>query len=478
MRRIRVRFQLRLWQKMFLALFTTTAVLFNCAMFTVVNLNYNQQMQREKDRAAAEQIFVSTNLYKDMVELEENDNLKLDIISQNYEVYRKFYEKQGINLELWHQDTLYGENLTGLEKREELDLSTGVQNLIVRHIKGERYLFVASQLSSPYEEYSLVLSYSLKDIITLRTQMIQITLAIDIALLLVVMIVIFLIIRQMMKPLELLSEATTEIAAGDYEKKIRLKGKDEFVTLADQFNKMSTSISEKVTQLEQENESRQRLIDNMAHELRTPLTAIQGYAEYAKLAKIDEGEKLEVLDYIIGQVKRIEKLSNTLLQLASIREEAPELMEVSIPTLVEELRHSFFEREQAAQVTVDYQVQVQELECNKELILLLLGNLIENAIRACEPNGNVEVSFLPQENGSKLVVSDNGIGMEASQLEKIRQPFYRVDKARSRKNGGVGLGVTLCYQIARYHNATLEYESTIGYGTKAIVSFEKEGQIQ
>lgn len=462
---------LKLWQKMFLAIFTVITVLFNCAMFAIVTLNYKQQMKREKMRACTEETFVSANIYRDLVTLEEGNHLTYEAIANNFKVYQSFYEKQNICLELWNHENPYNTGNYQIENREELNTEEGMQNLIVRTIDGKKYLFVASSLAKPYDTYQVVVSYSLEHIENLRQQMLKITFAIDGIMLIIIMVILYLIVKKMMHPLELLSAATTYIAEGDYTRKIEIKGEDEFAILATQFNRMSDCISKNILDLEQENETKKRLIDNMAHELRTPLTAIMGYAEYLKMANVKEEEKIEVLDYIYSQGKRLENLSNTLLSLARIREEEREFSKIEIRDLFKNLERMFYEKVSKKQIEIQFEQNCEFIDGNKEMILLLLVNLIENASRACEESGRIQVFVGMKEKQIILSVKDNGIGMTQEDLQKIDQPFYRVDKARSRKNGGVGLGVTLCKQIAQYHNGNLHYESELTKGTTAIVSY-------
>lgn len=464
---IQHKLRLKLWQKLFLSILSMIVVLFNGGMFWIANINYNQQILREKNRAAAEEAFIAASIYKDLMEMSDSGILGYDIIIQSFEVYQSYYLNQKICLELFHNSKSYSEQVYSLNDREELSTQENIQNLLIRRIDSKPYLFVASELNSPYQDFQIVLSYSLEEIVQLRQQMIQITIGIDLILTGTVMLLLLFIVRRMMKPLELLSEATTEIAAGDYGKQIAFHGEDELEQLAGQFNQMSVCIAEKVNQLEEENETKKRLIDNMAHELRTPLTAILGYAEYIKLAKIGEEEKIEVLDYVIGQVKRLENLSNTLLKLASVREEVPEYSLVEVKELVHTLQYIFKEKSETHKIALEFVSEINYLTGNRDMILLLLVNLIENAVRACEQEGKIIVRFLQTDKEISIEVEDNGIGMEAEELAKIAEPFYRVDKARSRKNGGVGLGVTLCQQIAEYHHATLSYESRIHEGTKA-----------
>ena len=102
-----------------------------------------------------------------------------------------------------------------------------------------------------------------------------------------------------------------------------------------------------------------------------------------------------------------------------------------------------------------------------ELLVCLVRNLLENAVRACEEGGKIQILW---EEG-QLRILDDGIGMEAGELEKILEPFYRVDKARSRERGGSGLGLALCAEIIQLHRGEIRVESEQGKGTEIFVIF-------
>jgi signal transduction histidine kinase len=102
---------------------------------------------------------------------------------------------------------------------------------------------------------------------------------------------------------------------------------------------------------------------------------------------------------------------------------------------------------------------------------MLLTNLANNAIKACKGSGKIVLSC-GIENGTPFVsVSDNGVGMTEEQIMHITEPFYRTDRARSRGEGGTGLGLSLCARIAEAHHATLKFQSVPEKGTKVFVTF-------
>ena len=122
-------------------------------------------------------------------------------------------------------------------------------------------------------------------------------------------------------------------------------------------------------------------------------------------------------------------------------------------------------------IVVEFGEQVDTLYGNSILLESLVRNLIHNSIQALAEQKNplVTVESGKIEKGIEIRIKDNGCGMTEEEIAHIFEPFYRVDKARSRENGGAGLGLSLCQQILQVHGGTLVYESEKGAGTTAIV---------
>ena len=213
-------------------------------------------------------------------------------------------------------------------------------------------------------------------------------------------------------------------------------------------------------------EQKQRFIDNFSHELRIPLTAIYGYAEYIQKASISEEERYECTQFIMLECNRLQNMAYQLLDLALLRKEEMEEEDCSVAALFEQSEKVMHIRAAEKRINLSYIMPQNFLiRGNMEQLLILLNNLIDNAMKASQPEGEVCVSVYSKELGIVVEVEDHGIGMEPDQISHIKEAFFRVDKARSRAAGGTGLGLSICEKIVQLHHAELTFVSEKGKGT-------------
>ncbi len=218
--------------------------------------------------------------------------------------------------------------------------------------------------------------------------------------------------------------------------------------------------------LQEVNETQRQLIGSMSHELKTPLTAMKGYSETLLNVKLSREQEEKALDYINRESGRLSRLSEKMMELTKLYE--PEcgiiLQKISIDTLFaaaeENVKHRLEEKNITLFKEGDYQGLEKELDA--DLMTSFLINLINNSIMASEPGS---IIYMGADEHS-LWVRDEGSGIPQQEVNKVRKPFYRVDKSRSRKSGNIGLGLALCEQIAIVHHGRMKIESQVGKGTK------------
>ncbi len=293
-------------------------------------------------------------------------------------------------------------------------------------------------------------------------------------LLLVGSTIIFILSRYITKPIRNLNTVVNQITGGNYEKRCEVKSNDEIGTLAENFNQMTDAIVDHMHQKELEAKQKESFTMAFAHELKTPLTSIIGYADMLSTVEMTEEEQSEAYYYIYSQGKRLESLSHKLLELAEVDKNPIKTKAVSTKELEENIRTTMrpvFEKKK-----IHYKITMEKgwLYVDKDLILSVFYNLLDNAVKAVEEGGTVKLSGVRLANDSyEVKVSDNGRGIPEEEISRITEAFYMVDKSRSRKEGGAGIGMALCQKIISLHNAEMHIHSKIGEGCVVQLLFPK-----
>jgi len=182
-------------------------------------------------------------------------------------------------------------------------------------------------------------------------------------------------------------------------------------------------------------------------------------------AHISEEERMTASGYIWSETLRLKNLVFKLLELSMLSHRPLERVSVPVAGLFESVRRTEQQNLDQAGLTLVMDVGIESVWGDPDLLASFLVNCIENAIHASAKGSEIRLLAYKQNAEGVLEVRDFGRGMSAGQAEKVFEPFYRVDNARSREHGGAGLGLALCRQIAEAHEAKLTLESTEQIGT-------------
>lgn len=222
---------------------------------------------------------------------------------------------------------------------------------------------------------------------------------------------------------------------------------------------------------------RRDFVANVSHELKTPLTSIQGFVETLLEGALEQPENAQrFLKIIRTHADRLYAIVEDLLSLARIEEEVGKGRVETAEADLREVIHRATEACSMAAGAKAIQVQVKAPEklfarVNAALMEQAVVNLIDNAIKYSEPKTVIEVELLQSQSRERLIcVRDQGCGIEAHDLERIFERFYRVDKSRSRKAGGTGLGLSIVKHIVTAHGGRISVESRPGKGSIFTIS--------
>ncbi|MFW8590587.1 phosphate regulon sensor histidine kinase PhoR [Glaciecola sp. 2405UD65-10] len=217
-------------------------------------------------------------------------------------------------------------------------------------------------------------------------------------------------------------------------------------------------------------EMRKDFVANVSHELKTPLTVINGYLEV--LETTSEGAPPIVdkaLSEMGSQTKRMQVLIEDLLILSRIESSNDRIFEsvIDMQAMFAQisLEAEALNKDKKHEISfkVDKELKVYGVETE---LRSACSNLIFNAVHYTPTQGKIEVVWKRRANGAFFAVSDNGDGIEDKHLRRLTERFYRVDKARSRKTGGSGLGLSIVKHVLHHHNANLEINSIVGKGSE------------
>ena len=210
---------------------------------------------------------------------------------------------------------------------------------------------------------------------------------------------------------------------------------------------------------------REEFIGSFAHELKTPLTAIIGYADMLRSKDMTPKTRFTAAGYIFSEGKRLEALSLKLMDIIVAGKQDLELRRFEVGYFLRAIAAVTVPSLSGEGITLDIRWDPGYVVVEPDLFKTLLINLIDNARKASKRNSVIELYGKPEDGGYALYVGDHGRGIPQEELSKITEPFYMVDKSRSRAQNGAGLGLALCQRIAELHATKLEYVSELGVGT-------------
>ena len=311
--------------------------------------------------------------------------------------------------------------------------------------------------------------YLLKDISALHSEIVSMQLqfiGFGIMFSLLALAIIIFLVRHSMKGLVPLENAAREIEKGNYHVRTKLQTKDELGIVAQSFDKMAQSVEKHVTELE-ESAYRQKLFAGaLSHEFKTPLTSILLNTDNLKNTYMTENETQEALCAIEEQSKWMESLTRKVLSLLTVSKNI-EKAEITVSELLEKVKESAAEKLKTSGCILVVESKTEYIYGDADLLQSALVNLLDNAIKASQPGQDI---ILGAEDGM-LYVKDFGRGISGEALNRVTEPFFMEDKSRSKKSGGVGLGLALVHEIAEAHNAKLEIDSEVGKGCTAKIIF-------
>lgn len=448
--------------KMTICMIWLLSLAFGVGGSLLISISFNNSIEREKEAAlnSFQYVLRTLQLVNEVSTLPNNSDI-LDVIQQMES--RGMNDFSAISLSEHGGETLYSSGSGGLA---QLGDAASNSLTLVSDDAGNRHFKVAGAIETEAQNLQLIICYDIQDIYTARDEQYSVyatafavTIAVGAAL-------SYLLSYLLTRPLGRLSAATKRIAAGDLSYRSRVKTNDEFGTLSENFDAMAEKLEENITELKDSVRRQEEFMGSFAHEMKTPMTSIIGYADLLRSRSLNPTEQMNAANYIFSEGKRLESLSLKLLDMIVLKNSKLELKLTSPSTLisstVEYLKPIYAE----AGIRLQYKCEEGECLMEPDLVKSLLVNLMDNARKALDKGGNIYIMSVMLSDGCEIRVLDNGPGIPPEALAHLTEAFYRVDKSRSRAQGGAGLGLSLCNDIAKLHGGCLKFQSRVGNGTQ------------
>lgn len=355
--------------------------------------------------------------------------------------------------------------------------------VIVTHAENDNDKYTVVIANNNYAVHDISSRYNAQDFSSLVLGKTGVILMIVASIFVLSIVILSLITsRTISKPIKLLADGANEIADGNLDFVIDYNSTNEIGTTVQAFNDMTAQLKESIEDRNMMDQSRKEMVAGIAHDLRTPLTSVKGYVEGLRdgIASTDE-MKEQYLQTIFSTTQDMEKLLDELLTLSRLElgNITLECEKININTFLSD----YCEDLGATLKTNNFDFEYINPHADKRIMVNLdtdrfvrvISNIISNSVKYSRKDivGEITLSLDEYEKTIIISISDNGIGIENDNLQKIFDSFYRADQARTRVRDGSGIGLAVCKQIVELHGGRIWATSQYGVGTTMHISLNK-----
>lgn len=354
------------------------------------------------------------------------------------------------------------------------DATMGEKHYVITHENKRDFIYVTSCSQVSGCNLNVVNKRDISDAYDLIKQQIGYFRILLLIILLFCSSMMYIVSRLLTKPLEKLAEVSLAFGDGDYSVRSNIKSKDEVGELSNTYNYMAQSVSDHVDALEDMIKRQDQFVADFTHEIKTPMTTIIGYADTIRSRELSRENQIESASYIFSEGKRLETMSMKLFDLIYTKQHDLVKKKFWTGQLIEEVSNSIEPAVTAKNIKLETSFDNVSMIGDIDLLKSAFINLIDNARKASEAGSSIIFSGKLCDDGYKISVQDFGTGISEEHISHITDAFYMVDKSRSRKEGGAGLGLSLASLIFKNHNADFHIDSKLGEGTCITLTFPAE----
>lgn len=456
---------MRLVAKIFLSVMAVFSVAFLFAGYFLLSHSLETSVQRELKFALRQYQFDKFSVQSDLIANENQFNSLMENDNRGPESYLKELSQsveEPICLRSEDGAVLY----SGSSVFEDLpfeDLSEGETTYQVVYEDGACYILVGGCIALSEYNLDFVTQTDITSVIEQQNILKRYFLNCLLLAMAAAMALVLVISVLLTRPLEKMAAAADRIAGGSYHERLDIRQRGEVGDLAKSFNRMAAAVEDKVIELKDEVQRKEDFVANFAHELKTPMTSVIGYADMLYQKDLSRTEVKDAAWYIWNEGMRLEAMALKMMDLTVLNHQEIPLVDIPADEFLEDAVHGLETALQAEGIVLEFRGDAAYIQVDYDLMKTVLLNLIDNARKADSSRIFLEGSRKDRE--YHITVSDDGKGIPEEEISRITEAFYMVDKSRSRKQHGAGLGLSLVSRVVELHHGKLLIESVLGEGT-------------
>ena len=345
------------------------------------------------------------------------------------------------------------------------NLKNNQKKSILKKSSSKYYVYTIEPVSIGSNQFYIENKYDVTSLFQTRNSQIQTYLKSTAVLLCLGIVLVYVISSWLMKPIKRLSEGLKAVTQDNVYSQLEVTGDDEIADVMIDFNGMSIHLSQTLDELNETIEKQKIFIGDFSHELKTPLTSIIGYGDLIRSKKLSEEELILYSNAIVEEGKRLENVSMKLMNLTVLKQNTCTMSPIPATLFFDRIQQGIQLLLDQHHITLTMDITPSTIYIDSDLMKTVFYNLIDNSRKAIVSNGHIEIKGFIEDKNYHITLTDNGCGIPKEEIDKLTQAFYIVDKSRSRKNGGAGLGLSIVDTIIKAHHATMYINSVVNQGT-------------
>lgn len=444
--------------------------------YLMIVKNFNLALEQQIENSVEENNLFQANIEYELLNIMSNNSYSQSalidkLISAGENVYTNISANDSQLFVAYQGNIIYSSDQMLCQDNLWSSVDVGKKTYTIVEDSGSYYISVSSCTLLLDNRLNIINQRDITSIYTMMRQQSDYYKLLLIIVLVICSVFMYILSTLLTKPLEKLQQVSESFGQGDYQARASVNSTDEVGQLANTYNVMADSVEEHMEELQNMVTRQEQFVADFTHELKTPMTSIIGYADTLRSRELTREQQVMAASYIFSEGQRLEAMSMKLFDFIYTKQHSITPKKLNVRKLMEEVRASVSPLVTAKDITLT----TKDLNCyiygDLDLLKSAFINLVDNARKASEAGKEIIFSCQQTDDTVTLSVKDFGVGIPEEHLNKICDAFYMVDKSRSRRDGGAGLGLSLAALIFDAHNASMKVESEVGKGTEFKITF-------